>query len=90
MIKQKSRKRENRGITLVALVVTIIVLIILAGVSIAMLVGENGIITQAQRAKEETEEAQEKEGIELALTTAKIGENGEQELDQTNFQKAKE
>ncbi len=55
-----------------------------------MLVGENGIITQAQRAKEETEEAQEKEGIELALTTAKIGENGEQELDQTNFQKAKE
>ena len=40
-------------------------LIILAGVSIAMLVGENGIITQAQRAKEETEQAEEKEKTEL-------------------------
>ncbi len=69
-------------------ILNIIVLIILAGVSISMLVGDNGIITQAQRAEQETEEAQEKEGIELALTTAKIGENGEQELEQTNFQKA--
>ena len=40
-----------------ALVITIIVLLILAGVSIAMLTGENGILTQAQNAKEETEEA---------------------------------
>ena len=57
--------REQRGITLITLVVTIIVLIILAGVSIAMLVGENGIITQAQRAKENTElaEKQEKEDM---------------------------
>lgn len=44
---------------------TIIVLIILAGVSIAMLVGENGIITQAQRAKEETEQAERKEESNL-------------------------
>ncbi len=51
-------KDRTHGITLIALVITIIVLIILAGVSIAMLVGENGIITQAQRAKEETEEAE--------------------------------
>lgn len=52
-------KNENfqGGITLIALVVTIIVLIILAGVSIAMLVGENGIITQAQRAERETTNA---------------------------------
>ena len=47
----KQKKTQN-GITLIALVVSIIVLIILAGVSIAMLVGDNGIITQAQRAKE--------------------------------------
>ena len=53
-------KKQN-GITLIALVVTIIVLIILAGVSIAMLVGENGIITQAQRAKENAELAEQKE-----------------------------
>ena len=55
------QKNKQRGITLIALVVSIIVLIILAGVSIAMLVGENGIITQAQIAKEETEKAQQNE-----------------------------
>ena len=46
-------KRQNKGITLIALVVTIIVLLILAGVSITLLTGENGVITQATRAKEE-------------------------------------
>ena len=46
--------KNQIGITLVALVVTIIVLIILAGVSINMVVGDNGIITQAQREKKET------------------------------------
>ena len=61
-------KRENyqRGITLIALVVTIVVLIILAGVSINMLVGENGIINMAQRAKNETEKAREEEQQALA------------------------
>ena len=49
---------KNHGITLIALIVTIIVLLILMGVSIAMLTGKNGILTQAQRAKEKTEEAQ--------------------------------
>ena len=42
--------KENKGITLIALVVTIIVLLILAGISIAMLTGENGIIKNAQEA----------------------------------------
>ena len=54
------RVKEN-GITLIALVITIIVLLILAGVSIAMLTGENGILTQAQRAKQETEKSSEDE-----------------------------
>ena len=62
----KSKKETNKGITLIALVITIIVLLILAGVSIATLTGENGIITQAQEAKKRTEEAQIKEEIELA------------------------
>ena len=53
--------KNNYGITLIALVITIIVLLILAGVSIAMLTGQNGILTQAQNAKKETEEAQEDE-----------------------------
>ena len=50
-------KREN-GITMITLAVTIIVLIILAGVSINMLVGDNGIITMAQKSKENIELAQ--------------------------------
>ena len=62
----KSKRKEQKGITLVALVVTIIVLIILAGVSIGMLVGENGIITQAQKAKENTELAQAEEEKQMS------------------------
>ena len=57
--------KNNIGITLIALVVTIIVLLILAGVSIAMLTGENGILTQAQRAKTETENAAANEAARL-------------------------
>ena len=58
MIKNKEKhKSKNKGITLIALVITIIVLLILAGVSIAMLTGQNGILTQAQNAKEATEKA---------------------------------
>ena len=56
-MKNKNFYKRNRGITLIALVITIIVLLILAGVSIAMLTGENGILTQAQKAKTETENA---------------------------------
>ena len=60
------REKEQKGITLIALVVTIIVLIILVGVSINMLVGENGIINMAQRAKNETEQAAKDEQQALA------------------------
>lgn len=55
----------NKGITLIALVITIIVLLILAGVSIAMLTGTNGILTQAQNTKQMTEIAQVKEEWDL-------------------------
>ena len=67
----QKQKNKERGITLIALVVTIIILIILVGVSVDMLVGENGIITVAQRAKEDTDQAQKDEMQELsALETA--------------------
>ena len=46
--------KDNKGITLIALVITIIVLLILAGVSIAILTGSNGILTQAQNAANTT------------------------------------
>ena len=70
-LKTKAFK-STKGITLIALVVTIIILLILAGVSIAMLTGNNGVLTQGKRAKEETEIAEEKEAISLAMNALKI------------------
>mgnify|MGYP004583673539 CR=1 FL=1 len=68
MLKYKLKK--NKGITLIALVVTIIVLLILAGISISMLTGQNGILNRAQEAKEKTQVANEKEAIGLATMDA--------------------
>ena len=62
-------KRE-RGITLIALVVTIIVLLILAGVSISMLAGQNGILNRASEAKEKTETSGKDEQRKLAQAEA--------------------
>ena len=54
----KERVKEKNGITLIALVITIIVLLILAGVAIATLTGDNGILTKAQNAKEKMHKKQ--------------------------------
>ena len=59
--------KNNKGITLIALVITIIVLLILAGVSIAMLTGENGILTQAENSKNDTSDAEVADRINMAL-----------------------
>ena len=64
--------KKNNGMTLVALVVSIIVLLILAGVSIAMLTGKNGLITKAISAKEKTEQAETDEKDKLAKTNETI------------------
>ncbi|MEI3392072.1 MAG: type II secretion system protein [Clostridia bacterium] len=56
---------ENKGITLIALVVTIIVLLILAGISVSMLTGQNGILNRASEAKEKTAAAQKEENETL-------------------------
>ena len=66
-------KNNQRGITLIALVITIIVLLILAGISIASLTG-SGLFSQVQRAKQEQENAQIKEETTLADHENKIGE----------------
>ena len=55
------KTKEAKGITLIALVITIIVLLILAGVTIAMLTGDNGIISKAMQAKTKTEDSKETE-----------------------------
>lgn len=62
--------KNNKGITLIALVVTIIVLLILAGVSIAMLTGQNGILNRASDAGESTAVANAKEKVTLAINEA--------------------
>lgn len=64
--------KKQKGITLIALVITIIILIILAGVSISMLVGDNGIIRQAERAKELSKASSEQEAMELVITLAQM------------------
>ena len=64
--------RNQKGITLIALVITIIVLLILAGVSIAMLTGDNGILTQTNKAKVAQIEGQVKEEVNLAIQAAKM------------------
>ncbi len=64
--------KNQKGITLIALVITIIVLLILAGVSIAMLTGDNGILTQTNKAKYTQIEGQVKEEINLAVQAAKM------------------
>ena len=76
-LKTKAFK-STKGITLIALVVTIIVLLILAGVSIAMLTGNNGILTQGKRAKEETTVGHEKEAAQMAYAGAKAKKLGEE------------
>ena len=68
MKKQKSA--NNKGITLIALVVTMVVLLIITGVSVSMFTGDNGIISQAKKAKEETTISEEKEQVETKYVSA--------------------
>ena len=60
-------KKNSEGITLISLIVTVIVIMILALVSIAMLTGENSIIRRAFAAKEATNEAEARERVELEI-----------------------
>ena len=72
---QKSESKNNRGITLIALVITIIVLLILAEVTIATLTGDNGILTKATEAKQKTMEATAKEKVQIEVM-ASYGTDG--------------
>ena len=67
---------RNKGITLIALVITIIILLILASVTIATLTGENGIITKAMEAREKTEIGAIEEQLRLAQMSAKLKTQG--------------
>ena len=76
--------RNTNAITLIALVVTVVVLLILATISVLVLGGEDGIIIQAQKAKEDTEISEEKETVGIATTHAmgkdKYGNINEEKL----------
>ena len=75
-MKNQTRKtKEPKGITLIALVITILVLIILAGVTLNVLTGENGIINRAQQAKENTEEGQVYEEVQIAVDSLYLETN---------------
>ena len=66
----KGTLKRSKGITLIALVVTIIVLLILAGISISMLMGQNGILNRAAESKREHTVAQEREAIAIAYSAS--------------------
>ena len=64
---KEQKLKESKGITLIALVITIIILLILAGVTIATLTGDNGILKKAGDAKTQTEQAKEDENLKIAI-----------------------
>ena len=76
MRTKELKTRNERGVTLIALVVTIVVLLILAGVAISMLSGDDGIIINAQKASEENDKGREKEIVTLAVGSALSSDEG--------------
>ena len=76
----KLNLKERNGITLIALVITIIVLLILAGVTIATLTGDNGILGKAKTAKTTNDEEKAKEQINIAVMGS-YGKDGELNYD---------
>lgn len=80
---KKQKLKESKGITLIALVITIIVLLILAGVTIVTLTGDNGILTQAGNAKDKTTEAESIERVQVEVAGS-YGLDGTIDKDQLN------
>ena len=77
--KRDSKKiGKSKGITLIALVITIIVLLILAGVTIAALSGQNGILTNATKSKEANEKGNELDLVKLAATDSRTDSLGQE------------
>ena len=80
-----NKLKNQKGSTLLVLVVTIIILLILAGITIGILTGDNGIIQNAGKAKEETEIANEKEILEKATVQA-MGNNKYGNIEESELQ----
>ena len=67
-MKKITQEKREKGITLIALVVTIVVLLILAGVSINLILGQNGLIARSKEAKQKTDTSKIEEELKLAIT----------------------
>ena len=80
------RRENNKGITLVALVITIVILIIIASVTISITLGDNGLVTRTKDAKEQTYIGQYKEKIELVK--ADVGADNEGSITLANLNTA--
>ena len=80
----KKIKKDEIGITIIALVITIIVLLILAGITIAMLTGNNGILTKATESSETSEKEKTRERIGLSVQAANIEGRGQLEYENLN------
>ena len=86
----KKIKKDEIGITIIALVITIIVLLILAGITIAMLTGDNGILTKATESSETSEREKTRERIGLSVQAANIEGKGQLEYNNLNEELKKE
>ena len=87
MLRGTLDKNREKGITLIALVVSIIVLLILAGVSISMLVGQNGVLTRAAEAKTKTDEAEKQENERMQDYEDTISLYAPEKLPETEYTK---
>ena len=76
-----NKLKHHDGITIIALIVIIVILLILAGITIATLTGDNGIINKANEAKLETEIAQDKEMLSMYYIEKTVTEIGDVELE---------
>ena len=69
---RKLQKKHEKGITLIALIVTIVVLLLLAGVTLNLVLNNNGVISKAKQAVEQADEAEAKDGMSLYLAGLKV------------------
>ena len=77
--------RKEKGITLIALIVTIVILIILAGISINLLIGEDGLIGRAKKGSDTYSEQQAKEKLELVLVDMQVDKIDNKEYNQNEY-----
>ena len=75
-VKKQSKLRKNSAITLIALVITIVVLLILAGVTLNVIIGNNGILNKTKESKEKTEIAKYEEELGMCVLDLQVEESG--------------